>query len=254
VVLVVTLAIPQDGEAGQFDTEFWPAAVAVLLTTAVYETAEEAALLARVYVVRVAPRTLVFRVDEGNPQRWWEGLQHPLGMFQLRGIEVRVLLHGHEARETNAGVPRLVCPQAAIVVTLGRMMTIDGIVVEGHACHRPPERLVPQGGPDAEFLPLVIAVAPPIAPATTLPLAGLLTHAACEGPELARVTVLQPRDKFHVPVFWLRWHNGLHHAATCRPFSRPVNEELVLAHQDGLTIVGYQDRDAWDVRCTEWPG
>mmetsp|Transcript_134616 Transcript_134616/g.375165 ORF Transcript_134616/g.375165 Transcript_134616/m.375165 type:complete len:231 (-) Transcript_134616:1617-2309(-) len=94
VVLVISLAIPQDGVAGQLNAPLRHSPVIGQQRAAtVNEATEVATLLPRVHQVSFGIDVLALAVDKGNFQAGRELLQHSVGVRHLVTVEGLVHLH-----------------------------------------------------------------------------------------------------------------------------------------------------------------
>mmetsp|Transcript_36954 Transcript_36954/g.95425 ORF Transcript_36954/g.95425 Transcript_36954/m.95425 type:complete len:597 (-) Transcript_36954:470-2260(-) len=242
VVLVVALAVPQDRIPRQLDAPArQPPAVAIRAAAPVDEAAEVSAPLPWVHVVDVRIHVFVLPIDEGHFQTRRELLEHAIRMGELHLVEVLILLHRHEHRDTVARVPHLRPRQAAGPVPLDLVVALQHRMIQAHPRDRAVQRLHPHGGPSADLVPLVVRVLCPLASSRGPVVAALRLHPAREGPELLLVARLHPVDELHAAGHALVLTIAL------------PGEELVFLHEDLLGVVRYEDCEPRDVGYSKRP-
>mmetsp|Transcript_126255 Transcript_126255/g.299774 ORF Transcript_126255/g.299774 Transcript_126255/m.299774 type:complete len:297 (-) Transcript_126255:90-980(-) len=168
VVLVVCLAVAQDGIPRQLHAirRLPKGGRRVLsldaLAIAVDETAVVSARLPRMDRISLAVLPHIAVIDVRDLQVGREALQHFVHLLSLNRGEVCIHLHRHQALEHLACV--VLAPQEPRGVgALELVVQHQRVVVLAHARHGPPERLQSHGRPNAGFLPLLRAVAGPVA-------------------------------------------------------------------------------------------
>ena len=163
MVLVVALAVAQDGVPWQLNRELGLSpTTADVCAGAVDEAAEVAPMLPRMHVVHFRVHVLVLLIYVGHLQTARELCEHLVGVLVSHRLKIGVLLHGDDAAEAVVGSPDL--GQGWLLLpcnpahTLHFVVALQGRVVEHHAGDGAVQRLQPHGGPSADLLPLFVGV------------------------------------------------------------------------------------------------
>mmetsp|Transcript_77844 Transcript_77844/g.134892 ORF Transcript_77844/g.134892 Transcript_77844/m.134892 type:complete len:220 (+) Transcript_77844:2361-3020(+) len=219
MVLIVALAIAEDGIAWQFNTKPWLLSTLDVCALLVNQATEISTLLALVHEIFGGHPALVFTINEGDLQAIGKLVEHPIGMVELCLIEVLVHLHRNQTSEAITWVPHaFICKLAHVIssVYLCFVVTLQCRVIHAHPRNGSPQRLHAHRTPSIELIPMFCCVLIPLA-ASQRPAFTVATrlHASGKRGKLLFPMVLDPIDQ------WDSVRN-----------IRSLGIELLLLHQD----------------------